>query len=70
MNYMKAKIDNTKQCSKCCGYRDETDNHISECSKLSKKEYKTKNHLVRKVFKSKVCKRLKSNHTTGWYLRK
>ena len=41
-NHIKARIDKTQQNSKCrlCGDRDETINHIiSECSKLTQKEY-------------------------------
>ena len=44
-NYIKAKIDKTQQNSGCSlyGERDETINHIiSECSKLVKKEYKSR----------------------------
>ena len=42
-NHIKARIDKTQQNSRCrlCGEREETINHIiSECSKLSLKEYK------------------------------
>ena len=45
-NHIQARIDKTKQNCKfrLCGDRDETINHlISECSKLAKKEYKTRN---------------------------
>ena len=51
-NYIKARIDKTQQNSKyrLCGDRDETINHIiSECSKLSQKEYKTRHDWVGKV---------------------
>ena len=44
-NHIKARIDKTQQNSRwrLCGDRDETINHIiSECSKLSQKEYKTR----------------------------
>ena len=44
-NHIKARIDKTQKISKCrlCGDRDETINHIiSECSKLTQKEYKTR----------------------------
>ena len=43
-NHIKVRIDKTQQNSKCrlCGDRDETINHISECSKLAQKEYKTR----------------------------
>ena len=43
-NYVKAKLDKTRQNSRSrlCGDRDETINHIiSECNKLAQKEYKT-----------------------------
>ena len=44
-NYVEAKIDKTQQNSKCtlCGDRDEIINHIiSEWSKLTQREYKTR----------------------------
>ena len=44
-NHIKARIDKTQQNSKCwlCGDRDETTNDIiSECSKLARKENKTR----------------------------
>ena len=46
---MKVRIDKMQQNSKyrLCGDRDETFNHIiSECSKLVKKEYKTRHDWV------------------------
>ena len=48
-NHIKARIDKTQQNSKCrlCGDRDETINHIiSECSKLTQKEYKARHNWV------------------------
>ena len=51
-NQIKARIDKTQQNSKCrlCGDRDETIHHIiSECSKLSQKEFKTRHDWVGKV---------------------
>ena len=50
-NHIKARIDKTQQNSKCrlCGDRDETINHIRECSKLAQKEYKTRHDWVGKV---------------------
>ena len=38
--HIKARIDKMQQNSKCrlCGDRDETINHISDCSKLAQKE--------------------------------
>ena len=43
-NHIKARIDKTQQNSRCSlyGEREETINHISECSKLAQKEYKTR----------------------------
>ena len=67
-NHIKARIDKTQQNSKCrlCGDRDETINHIiSECSKLAQKEYKTRHDWVNKVM---MCKKLKFDHTSKWYM--
>ena len=49
-NYIKAKIVKAQQNSKywLCGDREETITHISECSKLAPKEYKTIHDLVGK----------------------
>ena len=40
-NHIKARIDKTQQNSRCrlCGDRDETINHISECSKSAQKNW-------------------------------
>ena len=49
INYVKAKIDETQQNTKCWlfGDRDKTINHvISDDSKLAKKEYEDRNDLV------------------------
>ena len=45
-NYVKEKIDKTQQNSKCrlCGDKGNMITHISECSKLAQKEYKTKHN--------------------------
>ena len=45
------KVDNIQKNSKCrlCGDWNEIVNHISECSKLAKKEYKSMHDWVRKV---------------------
>ena len=51
-NLIKAKIDKTQEKTRCrlCGDRDEMINHIiSECSKLTQKEYKTRHDWVGKV---------------------
>ena len=46
-SHIKARIEKTQQNSKyrLCGDREETINHISECSKLAQKEYKTRHVL-------------------------
>ena len=47
--HIKARIDKTRQNSKCwlCGDRDETINHIiSECSKLAQKEYNARHDII------------------------
>ena len=65
------RIDKTQQNNKCrlCGDRDETINHIiSECSKLTQKEYKTRHDWVGKVIHWEMCKKFKFNHTNKWYM--
>ena len=49
--YVKAKIDNSQNmCRLCCDY-DETFNQIiSECIKLSQKDYKSRHDWMGKVF--------------------
>ena len=57
-NYIKAKIDNTQQNSKCrlCGEKDEMINYIvSECSKLAQKKYKTRHDWVGKTIHWEWC---------------
>ena len=51
----------------CCD-RDETINHISECSKLAQKEYKTRHDWVGKVIHWEMCKKFKFDHTSKWYM--
>ena len=70
-NRIKARIDKTQQNSKCrlCGDRDEMIYHmISECSKLSQKEYKASHDWVGKVTHGEMCKKFKFDHTTKWYM--
>ena len=70
-NHIKARIDKTQQNSKCrlCGDRAETIHHIiSECSKLSQKEYKASNEWVGKVIHWEMCKKFKFDHTNKWYI--
>ena len=65
-----ARIDKTQKNNKCrlCGDRDETINHISECSKLALKEYKTRHDWVGKVIHWEMCKKFKFDHTNKWYM--
>ena len=51
-NYIKAKIDNMQQNSKCrsCSDKYETIDHIiRECCKLTQREYKTRHDWVGKA---------------------
>ena len=41
---------------------------ISECSKLAKKEYKTKHDLMDKAIHWELCKKFKFDHTNKWYM--
>ena len=66
-NYVKEKIDNTQQNSKCRLYsdRNETINHIiSECSKLEQKEYKIRHDWMGQVIQWEFCKKFKFNQRT------
>ena len=70
-NHIKARIDKTQQNSECrlCGDRDETISPIiSECSKLTQKEYNTRHDWVGKVINWKMCKRCKLDHTNKSYM--
>ena len=69
--YIKA-IDKTQQNSNCrlCGDRDEMINHIiSECSKLTQKEHKTRHDWMEKVIHWELCKKFKFDHMNKWYKR-
>ena len=71
-NYVKAEMDkiplNGK--SRLCGDRDESINHISECNKSVQKEIETKHVWVWKMINWELCKELKFDHTTKWYMQK
>ena len=70
-NHSKARIDKTQQISKCslCGDRDETINHIiSECRKLTQKEYKARHDWVGKVIHWEMYKKFKFDHANKWYM--
>ena len=71
INHIKARKDKTQQNSKCrlCGDRDETIKHIlSECSKLTQREYKARHDWVGKVIHWKMCKNFKFDHFNKWYM--
>ena len=69
-NHIKARIDKVQQNSKCrlCGDKDETINHISECSKLVQKEYKTRHDWVCKATYWEMCKKFRFDHTNKWHM--
>ena len=71
-NHITARIDKTQQNSKCrlSGDRDETINQIiSECSKLTQREYKARHDWVGKVIHWEMCKKFKFDHTNKWYMK-
>ena len=69
-SYIKAKIDKTQQNRKCTLYidRDKTINHISKCSKLVRKDYKTGHDWLSKMIHWELYKKLKFDHTNKWYM--
>ena len=65
------KIDKMLQNSRysLCVDRDETINHmISECSKLTQKEYNTRYGWVDKVIHRELCKKFQFDHMNKWYM--
>ena len=67
-NHIKVRIDKTQQNSKCRLW-DETINHIiSECSKLTPKEYKIRHDLVGRVIHWELFKKFKFDYTNKWYM--
>ena len=70
INHIKARIDKTPHKSKCTLYgdRDKTVNHISECSKLAQKEYKTRHDWFGNVIHWEIYKKSKFDNTKKWYL--
>ena len=70
-DYVKAKIDQTQQNSRCrlCGDRDQTINHIiSEYDKLAQRYYNIRHNLVGKVIHSELWKKFEFDHTNKWYM--
>ena len=63
-NFIKVKIHNTQQNKKSRFYgdKDETINHISESSKLTQKDNKTRHDWVGKVISWELRKRSKFYH--------
>ena len=62
-----------QQNSKCrlCRDKDETiDNIISECSKLAKKEYKTRHDSLVKMIQWELCKEFKFDLMNKWFMHK
>ena len=52
-------------------WQNETINNIiSDFSKLEQKEYKTRDDWVGKVIHWELCKKLKFDHTSKWYMHK
>ena len=73
INYIKVKIDNIQENSKCrlCGDRGEMVNHIiSKWRNLVQKMYSIRHDWVEKVILLESCKRLKFDHTAKWYMYK
>ena len=64
-------IINTQQTNKrwSCGERDEMVNH-ERMQQTSAKKFKSRHDWVGKVIHRKLCKRLKFNHITKWYMHK
>ena len=68
---MKVRIDKTQQNSRCRLHddRNETTNRIiSECSKFAQREYSTRHDWVGKVIHWELCKKLKFEHMSKWYI--
>ena len=71
IHYVKAKVNKTQQNSRFRLYddRDEIINHmISECSKLTRREYKTIHDWAGKVIHWELCKKYKFDHTNKKYI--
>ena len=53
-----------------CSDKDETNHIINEYIKLTQKEYKTRHDWMGKVIHRGLCKKLKFDHPTKWYMHK
>ena len=68
-NCVRKKVKLIRHKCRLFGDIDETVHHIiRDCSKLVKKEYKTKHYWVRNVIDWESYKRLKFDHTKWWYI--
>ena len=69
-SHIKSRIDKTQQNSKCrlYGDRDETTNHLSECSKLAQKVYKTRHDRVGILIHWELCKKFRFDHMNKLYM--
>ena len=69
-NHIKARIDKMQQNSRYrfCGDPSQTTKHISECSKLAQKEYKTRQDWVGKLIHWELHKKLKFYLENKWYM--
>ena len=69
-NVIKGKIDKSQEQTKCrmCGRADETINHIlSECPKLSQREYKRRHDWVRRRIHREICRANGIHVKSKWY---
>ena len=72
-DHIKPRIDKMQQNSKCrlCSDRDEAINHmISECSKLTQKEYEARHDWLVKMIYWEMGKKLKFDHANKCYMHK
>ena len=65
-NQAKFNFTGKKNKWRLCDDKDEMANHISECSKLEKQEFKTLYDWVGKVIQWELCKELKFRHAEKW----
>ena len=71
--HIKTRIDKTQQNSRrrLCDDRDETINHIiSKCSKLARKEFKTRHDWVDKVIHWELRRKFEFDYTNKWCMHK
>ena len=66
-NYIKAKIDNMQQNTKCrlCSENETINHNMKECIKLVQKEYKIRRDWVGKVVHWELGKKMEFYHTAN-----